>query len=427
VPDQPRTDLSDGLPGPEGASRPRGALANEAAEFAVQLGAALVACGAPVDYVERILVDVSRRYDVDFGYSVLPTGLIALGHDGSSTVASIAATDPASYRFDQISALFAIVDDALDGTVSATDGIARLGDIDRLRPRFGPVATVAAHVVLTVGLAMLMKASWLSLALVSGLGLWIGLLRLVAVRHPTFNRLLPAIGAFTVALAAVVVERNVQHTEGLNLLVPPLVTFLPGAMLTVGAVELTSGSIVAGSSRLIAGVLQLFLLSFGIVAALGIINPPHAESLIDVDPVLIGRWAPWVGVLLFGLGAAVHFSAAVSSYPALVTVLYAAFASQLFTNQLIGTYFAGFVGAIVAVLASAVLRRHAHGPPVFVTFLPAFWLLVPGALSLIGVASFAVGAPSDDVGTALFTILAVALGVVAGLSAVRKLEARQWW
>ena len=410
----------------EGGRR-RSALPNEAAEFVVQLGAALAASGAPVDSVEDVLADVAARYGVDFGFSILPTGIIALGHDGSSTVASIAASDPASYRFDQISGLFDLVDDALDHHVPPAEGIARLRAIEWQPPRFRAPAIVAAHVVLTVGLAMLLQTSWIGLALVSLLGLLVGLLRLPTVGHPTYTRLLPSFGAFAVALAAFWMEQLVDTTSGLNLLVPPLVTFLPGAMLTVGAVELTSGSIVAGSSRMMAGILQLFLLAFGIVAAVALIEPRNAKSLIDADPVHIGRWAPWVGVLLFGLGAAIHFSASMASIPALIAALYAAWAAQLFTDRLVGPYFAGFVGAIVAVLVAAALNRWAHGPPVFLTFLPAFWLLVPGALSLIGVASFAVGAPTGDVGTALFTILAVALGVVAGLGMLRRFVGRPWW
>ncbi|MGH2627618.1 MAG: hypothetical protein ACRDHY_13320, partial [Anaerolineales bacterium] len=39
--------------------------------------------------------------------------------------------------------------------------------------------------------------------------------------------------------------------------------------------------------------------------------------------------------------------------------------------------------------AAQLLRRRWNGPPVLVTFLPAFWLLVPGVLSLIGLTKLA--------------------------------------
>jgi uncharacterized membrane protein YjjP (DUF1212 family) len=61
------------------------------------------------------------------------------------------------------------------------------------------------------------------------------------------------------------------------LLVPPLVTFLPGAMLTFGMVELAYGDLVSGSSRLIGGLVQLVLLAIGLAAGAMLVGlgPAH--------------------------------------------------------------------------------------------------------------------------------------------------------
>ena len=57
------------------------------------------------------------------------------------------------------------------------------------------------------------------------------------------------------------------------------------------------------------------------------------------------------------------------------------------------------------------------GPPALATFLPAFWLLVPGAVGLIGVAEF-VGsdreAGLDHFVNAGITFIAIGLGVLVG-------------
>ena len=44
----------------------------------------------------------------------------------------------------------------------------------------------------------------------------------------------------------------------------PLVTLLPGAALTMATVELSAGSMISGSSRLVFGLQRLLLLTFGI-------------------------------------------------------------------------------------------------------------------------------------------------------------------
>jgi uncharacterized membrane protein YjjB (DUF3815 family) len=55
--------------------------------------------------------------------------------------------------------------------------------------------------------------------------------------------------------------------------------------------------------------------------------------------------------------------------------------------------------------------------PAFAMFLPGFWLLVPGALSLIGMTELAHDtstAASDSAAAATGSIIAVALGVLCG-------------
>ena len=60
------------------------------------------------------------------------------------------------------------------------------------------------------------------------------------------------------------------------------------------------------------------------------------------------------------------------------------------------------------------------GPPPLVTFLPAFWLLVPGAMSLAGVAKY-LGEDRVDGLTSLVSagsaMLGITFGVLLGLAA----------
>jgi uncharacterized membrane protein YjjB (DUF3815 family) len=62
------------------------------------------------------------------------------------------------------------------------------------------------------------------------------------------------------------------------------------------------------------------------------------------------------------------------------------------------------------------VARQRTGPPAIVSFTPAFWLLVPGALGLVGVAALLNG---DNTGTTTLittveTMVAIALGVLVG-------------
>jgi hypothetical protein len=115
----------------------------------------------------------------------------------------------------------------------------------------------------------------------------------------------------------------------LRALIAPLVVFLPGAALTMAVVELAAGEKVAGSSRLVAGTAQLLLLGVGIVAGTRAAGfAPHAE-LVDDPRNLIGAWAPWAGVLVFGVGTSLAYSAPRGSLVWLLVVLYGARVGQL--------------------------------------------------------------------------------------------------
>jgi Putative threonine/serine exporter len=86
-------------------------------------------------------------------------------------------------------------------------------------------------------------------------------------------------------------------------MIAPLVTFLPGAMLTMAVAELSAAQLVTGASRLVAGIVQLVLLGFGIVAGAQLAEVSSSTvTLINTPENLLGWWAPWLGVLVFGVG-----------------------------------------------------------------------------------------------------------------------------
>jgi uncharacterized membrane protein YjjB (DUF3815 family) len=104
----------------------------------------------------------------------------------------------------------------------------------------------------------------------------------------------------------------------------------------------------------------------------------------------------------------------------------AAWIGQLAGERLFGGEVSGFFGALVMTPVALVVARLPGGPPSQVTFLPAFWLLVPGALGLIGVTEV-VGNPAEagieDLVAPIGSIVAIALEVLCGVTVFRGLAA----
>ena len=166
--------------------------------------------------------------------------------------------------------------------------------------------------------------------------------------------------------------------------------------------------------------MRLILLAVGIVTAAALVGIPSIELSSSTHP--LGEWAPWIAVGLFGPAISIYQGAKVSSLRWIVPVLYIAYGAQVLGSVLLGGVLSAFIGAIVMTPAAVVASR-LHGPATIVNFLPAFWLLVPGALGLKGVTTILDGNSTgiSTIVAAVSTMVAITLGILLGLAITRRL------
>lgn len=399
--------------------------AAETSRFLLGLGEAMVDAGDPVTHVQRSLGRVAAANGVpDAEVVVMATALFVSvpGSDGFHT--AVATAGGRLLRLDQVESLFDLVAEAEVGTIDPAHGLARLTAIRSMAPAFGALARVLGYVVLTMGLALILSATVSDLALSALLGGAVGVTQLAMARYaPTYRVFLPVVASFAVALTVFTLARGNAEIGVFTPLIAPLVTFLPGALLTTSVIELATGQMVSGAGRLASGAMQLVLLAAGIVGAAELVGVPPA-TVTEQAAQPLGAWTAWIGVGLFGCGVVVHFCARASSLWWIVLVLFAAYAGQLLGHVWFGGVISAFFGAVAMTPVAILAARRSTGPPTLVSFLPAFWLLVPGALGLIGVTKYlgderVYGAAS--LVTAGATMVAIALGVLLGLTATNSI------
>jgi uncharacterized membrane protein YjjP (DUF1212 family) len=417
----PRSSISPSPRPSSSRSTPSPADDRELQAFVLELGRALSLAGTAVSETQERLSAVAAASGVaDARVIVLPTALmISFGRTGSATIESIPQVSGA-LRLDQISALYELIEAAERGEVEPDDGLRRMEAIRAMAPRYGPLVTVLAYAFMTLGLCLVLRPTPADLPISLGLGALVGALALLARDRPTLRVLVPVLSATTVAAVTFELVKHGAVDPGMSALIAPLVTFLPGGALTTATVELASGEMVAGASRLVFGSVQLLLLAFGIVAGVELVGLPSEAVVHDASAAVLGAWAPWLGVLVFGIATAFYFSAPEGALPWLLLVLLTAWIGQLIGDQLFGGDVSGFFGALAMTPVALAVARLRHGPPSQVTFLPAFWLLVPGAIGLVGVTEV-VGDPAtasiEDLVTPIGSIISVALGVLGGVTA----------
>jgi len=400
-----------------------GARGGSPAEFRrllVQLGIAMVAAGDAVDIIEESLRRIVAAYGVGgLQIALLPTSLFVQTGTGDSAHVQFSSQVAPPLRLDQIDGLYRLVKQLERAELPLADGLHRLGAVYRQRPTFRWPLRTLGHAVLTVGLVLLLQPTPAGIAAAAALGLLIGLLKLP--RLPTLALIFPIVASFLTAAVVFGAARYLHADNPIRLLVAPLVTFLPGGMLAIATMEIAAGQMVSGTSRLINGFVQLALLAFGIVAAGALVKVPRTD-FIDHQAAGLGAWAAWAGVAVFAVGIYFHFSAPLRSLPWMLFVLFVAFAGQAAGDALFGAQISGFFGAAAMTPVALWVERLPNGPPKLVTFLPAFWLLVPGATGLIGVTKIVgtgLGVASHGLSDVLLTIISISLGVLIGAAAYR--------
>jgi len=396
--------------------------ATELLEFMFRLAQAQIACGEQTARIELALRRIASAYGMRKSRVVIfPTAIFITLHDGAQERITLAEGPMYGLRLDQIADVYALTQAAESGGLAPHDGLERLGEVLRRKARFGPFGTILGHTILTLGLAMIMKPSLENLGAAALLGAVVGALKLVNRDRPVLAVPTPVLAA---ALVSALVFLALEHglpVDPAHMLVPPLVTFLPGAMLTLGMVELAYGEMISGSSRLISGFVQLVLLAFGLAAGAMLVGY-SPETLIEqagtTTAIRWGSWGPWAAVIVFGGGVYMHFSAPARSLAWVLLVLIVAFTAQQLAATVFGSEISGFFGMLVATPLGYMIQLRFRGPPAMVTFLPSFWLVVPGTLGLRSVTHLLSDrtAGIDGLITVVFGITSIALGTLVGAS-----------
>lgn len=387
--------------------------------FLMVLGEAMIDSSAPVVQVTRTLERVAAVNGApDVEVIALPTALLVSAPGGRSTQTAASSAGWRQLRLHQVQDVLEVADQAEAGDVGPVEGTERIRTAVAAPPLYPGGTRVLGYVGVSAGLAMILGGSLVDVLVASALGAGIAGVQVATARMPAaYQALLVMSSAFVVSVAVFLLQRTGIDIGLLAPLVAPLVTFLPGALLTTAAIDLATRQMIAGSARLAAGVMQLVLLAIGITGAAALVGVP-ASAVGSVASQPLGWAGPWVGVLVFGVGVVFHHCARRAGLPWILLVLYVAYAGQVLGGLLFGSAFSAFVGALVMTPVAMFAATRPTGPPALVGFLPGFWLLVPGALGLVGVTSIiGNGAQAlSTVVTAGTTMVAISLGVLAGIA-----------
>jgi uncharacterized membrane protein YjjP (DUF1212 family)/uncharacterized membrane protein YjjB (DUF3815 family) len=409
--------------GVRAADQPSPEWLRQLASLLSTVGAEILRSGTNTADAEAQIVDIAARYGVTGRCFALPTGIFvrveALTGDGGGEL-DFAPVGVGGMQLNQVNALQVLVQRMLNEALPFEQVRAALREEQSLPRRFKPAAVISGYAMLTLALGMLQHPTWNAAIGYVVMGTAVGVLQYTVRRHlPNLLTLFPVAAAIMVTALALRFAGPLLHQDPGFLYIPPLIGFLPGAALTLGAIELATDSTLSGVTRLAGAVNVLLMLALGILVATDTVHPHPIGTPV---PAVLGAWVGWASILLLAVGFTLNHDAPRRSLAwltvALVITRVVQTAGTLIGGQALGAFVAGMA---LPPTASWIGKRATI--PDQVIFLPAFWMVVPGAHGLSGVQQLLVAHSSAGWQTLLnvmITVGSIALGVLAGASLRRK-------
>ena len=401
---------------------------NNLMEFLTELGRALTASGISVVDITSILERIASAYNAKAEILVFPTMLLLKLGEHESAPLNVANQKPGLLPLNQVSEIYELIYKAEAGQISPTEGKKCLRSILLEKHQFGPLGILVGYILFSMGIGMLLQPTPEQLIVSGVLGAIVGILLIFGRGRTRFLLILPVVAAFIVSSIFIWGVKTGLLTGSVAMLMPALAYFLPGATLTTGMFELAYGEIISGASRVVYGTAILFLILFGVLVGIQITGISQQNFLVANSMNALGWWAPYLGVLIFGVGMYLFMSIRNKDLPWVILILYIAFFGQQAGNYLIGGFFGAFSGSLLMAISGTIIERRDHKTPSFVSIMPAFWILVPGSLGFMSLATFIsqsyIAAITDAVMVAM-TIVAISLGLLLGAVITEPLKERE--
>jgi uncharacterized membrane protein YjjP (DUF1212 family) len=386
-------------------------------KFLTELSRALTTAGIAVMSIESILKKICQAYGFKAEEVIsLPTFLIIKIADDDSKALEVTLQKPGVLPLDQVSRLYELINQAVNAEITPEQGIRRINEIINVKRQHNYIKNILGYALFSTGLGMLFLPTFKGLFFCGALGAIAGLILAYSEDKTKLTLVLPVLTAFTVSTVFFLGVKQGIINGSLTIMVPALAYFIPGAVLSTGMFELAANNLVSGAARLVQGVVILLLLLFGVIVGLQVAGLPE-DYIIANTAIPLYWWAPYIGVLIFALGMYLLMCIRNKDMLGVLIVLFTTFLVQQAGNYLLGGLFGAFIGSVIMTMLGTFLERSKLRTPYYVSIIPAFWILVPGALGFISLAALVGQNYSSSIASLIqvvLTFVAISTGLLIG-------------
>lgn len=346
--------------------------------FLASMARALHRSGIATDSLEQTLTEIARAIGLDLQIFALPTQItLAIGPSLNQQLV-LMRLDPGQVNLRNIALLNLVYDDLRSGRIDYRTAASRVTSIDG-RPTISIFWQIPALALMAIAVAIILGAGMRELTVAGFIGLFTGIVAVVADRNAIVARLFEVIAAFGGALIVAGFAHVFGPTNIYVSIVAGVVVLLPGYSLTLALHELANNNLVAGVARLGNVLSVLLALACGALLGFAVIGPSLLRTGDVHTHAVEGRW--WIAAsLLMAIGLSIDLHSRLRDF---VWVFASCFIALLISHEValtaahtVSAFASAFLVGVVANAASRFLRL-----PHAVMLVPALLILVPGSLS----------------------------------------------
>lgn len=379
-PPAPRTSWTGWTPAHGYPLPPALSSADPRVAFVLNLGRALHTSGYSAPRLEEVLVLASDRLGLTGQFFSTPTSIMASFGPQDDQRTFMIRVEPGESDLGKLARVDQVTRDVLGGRLTPAEGNAAIAAIESMPAPYGTLFTTLAFGVASGSAARFLGGGAWEVGTGLLIGLLIGLLAIVAGRHPGLGRVFEPVAAFTASAIAALVATAGAPVSVLLATLAGVIILIPGLTLTTAMTELSTRHLASGTARLMGALVLLLGITFGIAFGGKIVSLTFGAVPIN-EPVGLPPWTLVAALITTPLAFVVLLKAEARDAVWIVLAGALAFGGARLGSDWLGPELGAFGGALLTGMGSQWYSRITNRPSQ-ITLVPGLLLLVPGSIGL---------------------------------------------
>ncbi|MFD2205599.1 threonine/serine ThrE exporter family protein [Kiloniella antarctica] len=387
----------------------------EACRFIIRLGTAVHGYGPSAARLESFLNRVTDALGYNGVFRSTPSEITFAfsQRDQLWQRTHIAPVPVGGYNMAKLAYVGDLVDKVVSGSLTLNQATLRLDEIDRMPSPWGVLTYALSFFLVGIGFSGLIQGNLWDIGLSGLLSLAVYLLVVLADRRgERFSDALPFVSAYFAGFCAAGIKLFLPEVNDSVITLSAIVILIPGFAVSAGIIEIVENHVVAGSARLMGGLVYLIKQFTGAwlgMATIGLLWTTET-TVIDTGSSEIDTW---VFIALLFLGLCFAYQTLLRDFIWVIISCALSYGGVIISSTLLSADLGTLFGAVIAgMFANTWVRL--TGRPTSIVLIPAITVLVSGSIGFRGLIDAASG-QTDQGMDQFMQMFIVALAISAGL------------